>query len=245
AAGDSDERTQSKLVKFLSDARDPRGEACLVKALKDFKPEGNEEDVRWASRGIGGMKLKSASAPLMEGFTKLRPSKLKKVPELYPDVHDAMMDIADPAWESQLIGQLGHPVPQDKKDTQATRDEVYWQVTAAEILGVLKSGNAVKPLIKTVLSPAKADVALTSINALIKIGKPAMAPTLALLKGDDKDLVEYSKGENMKASTGADGKVPESAKKAADTAHIGAAAIILAAIGRDEAAAPLIDALRG
>ena len=36
----------SKVVKFLSDARDPRGEPCLVKALKDYKPEHTEEDVR-------------------------------------------------------------------------------------------------------------------------------------------------------------------------------------------------------
>ena len=42
-AGDSDERTQSKIVKFLSDARDPRGEPCLTKVLKDFKPEGGNE----------------------------------------------------------------------------------------------------------------------------------------------------------------------------------------------------------
>src|SRR5678815_3581769 len=102
----------------------------------------------------------------------------------YRDVHDAMMDIADPGWESQLVQMLNHPIG-DKKDTQALRDEVYWQITSAELLGSLKAANAVKPLIKTVLSPAKADIALTSINALIKIGKPAMAPTLSLLKSED------------------------------------------------------------
>src|SRR5262249_54870656 len=98
-AGDSDERTQSKIVKFLSDARDPRGEPCLTKVLKDFKPEGgNEEDIRWAARGVGGMKLKPAATPLLEVFLKLRPSKLKKVPELYRDVSDALEEVPDHGW---------------------------------------------------------------------------------------------------------------------------------------------------
>ncbi|HLM73031.1 MAG TPA: hypothetical protein VK459_10080, partial [Polyangiaceae bacterium] len=57
--GDLDERTRSKLIKFLSDARDPRGEPCLVKVLKDYKPESTEEDVRWAVRAVGATKLKS------------------------------------------------------------------------------------------------------------------------------------------------------------------------------------------
>ncbi|HVY46433.1 MAG TPA: hypothetical protein VHB21_11165, partial [Minicystis sp.] len=76
-AGNLDERTNSKLIKFLSDARDPRGEACIIKALKDYKPDQTEEDVRWAARAVGAMKLKGAAGPLYEVFTKLKPSKPK------------------------------------------------------------------------------------------------------------------------------------------------------------------------
>jgi HEAT repeat protein len=242
-AGDLDEKTQSKLVKFISDARDPRGADCLVKALKDFKPEVNEEDVRWAARAVGPMDLKQASGPLLEVFVKLRPSKLKKVPELYRDVHDALVDLKDPAWEGQLIQLLNRPI-NDRKDVQNLRDEVYWQTTAAELLGILKSKAAVKPLIKTILSPMKADIAATSVSALIKIGKDAVAPTIALLKSEDKELVDYSTAENLKgAGAGGDAKATEAAKKTADKAHIGVAAIILASIGREEAAQPMIDAM--
>lgn len=243
-AGDLDERTNSKIVKFLSDARDPRGEECLVKVLKDFKTEGgNEEDVRWACRAVGAMKLKGASAALLEVYTKLRPSKLKKVPELYRDVNDAMSDLADPSWEGQLIERLNRPI-NDRKDMQNLRDEMFWQITAAEILGNLKSATAVKPLIKMVMSPMKADGAATAVNALIKIGKPAIGPALAVLKGEDKDLMEYSKVENLKgAQPGQDGKPNAQATKAAETAHIGSAAIILATIGREEATAPMIESL--
>ena len=244
AAGEADERTQSKIVKFLSDARDPRGEECLVKILKDFKPEGGaEEDVRWATRAVGAMKLKGASPALLEVYNKIRPSKLKKVPELYRDVRDAMLELKDPSWEPTLIEKLNRPI-NDRKDVANLKDEMFWQITAAELLGALKSPGAVKPLIKAVLSPMKADVGATAVNALIKIGKPAIAPTIAVLKSEDKEMMEYSKLENLKgAQPGQDGKPNPQAAKAAETAHIGGASIILATIGREEASAPMIEAM--
>jgi hypothetical protein len=242
--GDLDERTNAKLVKFISDARDPRGGDCLIKALKDFKPERKETEtnVRWAARAIGPMKLKTASTPLIDVFVKLRVSKLKQETELYRDVSDAMVELADPAWESQLIEKLSHPI-NDRKDVGNLRDEIVWQSTSALLLGNLKSTAAVKPLIKIVLSPNKADVAATAVNALIKIGKPSVAPAIALLRSEDKELMEYSKGENLKANAGPDGKVPDAASKAAEKAHVGAAAIILSSLGREDGSAALMDTM--
>jgi hypothetical protein len=242
--GDLDERTNAKLVKFISDARDPRGGDCLIKALKDFKPERKETEtnVRWAARAIGPMMLKTASAPLIDVFVKLRVSKLKQETELYRDVSDAMVALNDPAWESQLIEKLSHPI-NDRKDVGNLRDEIVWQSTAALLLGNLKSTAAVKPLIKIVLSPNKADVAATAVNALIKIGKPSVAPAIALLRSEDKELMEYSKGENLKANAGADGKVPDAAAKAAEKAHVGAAAIILSSLGREDGSVALMDTM--
>ena len=242
--GDLDERTNAKLVKFISDARDPRGGDCLIKALKDFKPERKETEtsVRWAARAIGPMKLKTASAPLIDVFIKLRVSKLKQENELYRDVSDAMVELADPAWEAQLIEKLGHPI-NDRKDVANLKDEIVWQTTSALLLGNLKSTAAVKPLIKIVLSPNKADIGATAVNALIKIGKPAVAPTIALLRSEDKELMEYSKGEQLKANAGADGKVPDAAAKAAEKAHVGAAAIILSTLGREDGSAALLETM--
>lgn len=242
--GDLDDRTNAKLVKFISDARDPRGGDCLIKALKDFKPERKEteEAVRWAARAVGPMKLKTAAAPLIDVFIKLRVSKLKQEPELYRDVSDAMVELADPSWEAQLIDRLNHPIA-DRKDVPTLRDEIYWQTTSALILGIIKSNAAVKPLIKIVLSPSKADIGTTAVNALIKIGKPVVAPAIALLRSEDKELVEYSKGENLKANAGPDGKVPDAAAKAAEKAHVGAAAIILSMLGREDGSAALLDTM--
>ena len=244
--GDLDERTNAKLVKFMSDARDARGSNCLMKALKDYKPERKETEtnVRWAARAIGPMKMKSASKDLLDVFLKLRVSKLKQESELYRDVSDAMVDLADPTWEGELIKKLEQPIS-DRKDVASLKDEIVWQTTSALLLGNLKSAAAVKPLIKIVLSPNKADIASTAVNALIKIGKPAVEPTIALLHSDDKvkDLIDYSIGENLKANTGADGKMPPAASEAAKTAHVGTAAIILSSIGREDCSAALQEAL--
>ncbi len=232
-AGDLDERTNSKLIKFLSDTRDPRSEPCIIKALKDYKIDSTEDDVRSAARAVKALKLKSAAAPLMEAFTKIRASK-PKASGIYLDVANAMEELLDPSWEPQLITYLGRPV--DPKVPATLTDEMFWQVTAAKLLGLMKSQAAVKPLIKMVLSPYKAAGAMTSILALMKIGKPAIAPTVALLKGEDAELVEYSKVENTKAANG-----DKNGEKAAITAHVATAALILATIGREESAAPLIE----
>ncbi|MGK3990023.1 hypothetical protein WME99_43675 [Sorangium sp. So ce136] len=237
-AGDLDERTNSKLIKFISDTRDPRGEACLIKALKDYKPESTEEDVRWAVRGLGAMKSKAAAGPLMDVFLKLQHGKAKGS-TISRDVHDAMVEINDPSWEGQLITTIGRPI-NDPKDVATMRNELFWQITAAELLGWQRSEKAVVPLLKVVLSPLKADAATTAILALTKIGKPAIQPTIALLQGDQKELVEYSKVENLK---GAGDKPGAEQKKAAETAHVAAAALVLATIGRQESSQPLLAAL--
>lgn len=239
-SGDLDERTQSKLVKFLSDSRDPKAEPCLLKVLKEYKPEGTEDDVRSACRAVAATKMKSASADLLQVFKKMRASK-PKAGQIYRDVSDAMVAIADPAWESDLIERLGHPI-NDPKDMATLKDELVWQITSAQLLGQLKSEKAVIPLLKVILSPLKADAAMTAILALVKIGKPTIAPTIALLKGENKDLVDYSKIESLKAQ-GAGDKPSAEAQKAAASAYINTAALVLATIGRSETAAPMLEVL--
>lgn len=234
-AGEMDDRTNSKLIKFLADTHDAKAEPCFIKVLKEYKPDATEEDVRAVSRAVAAMKLKSAAGPLMEVFTKIHASK-PKAQSTYRDVHDAMVAVADPSWEPQLITLLGHTV--DPKDPNAQNDEMFWQITSAEILGQLKSANAVKPLLKMLLSPVKVGGHIDAILALVKIGKPAIGPTVALLKGEDKDLVDYSKGEAIKAAAG-----DKNAEKAAGTAYVATAALVLATIGREETAAPLVEAL--
>lgn len=236
-----DEKTLSKVVKFLSDARDPRGAPCLIKTLKDYKPDSTEEDVRVAARGVAAMKAKDAAGPLFDAFSKLRPSKPKGA-LIYRDINEAVVEMSDPSWEAQCITMTAKPIA-DKKDMNVYNDESFWQLTCSQVLGNLKSEKAVPNLIKIMLSPLKAQAQSTAINALIKIGKPAIGPTLALLKGESADLVEYSKLETLKVSAGPDGKVPEAAQKEAAKSYFLPAAVILGSIGREDAVAPMIEAI--
>lgn len=238
-AGDLDERTNSKLIKFMSDARHPDGEPCLVKALKDYKPDTTEEDIRWAARAVGAMKLKSAAGPLLDVFLKMKPSK-PKAGAMYRDVYDAMDALDDPSWESQLIGILDKPVT-DAKKRESQIDEVQWATnTAARVLGHLKSEKAVPGLLKVMLTPAKADAQATAILALVKIGKASTNAAIALLKGENKELVDYATVEAMKAYGD---KPNDSQKKQAATAYLATAALVLATIGREESVPPLLAAL--
>lgn len=240
-AGDLDEKTQTKVVKFLSDARDARGAPCLIKTLKDYKPDGTEEDVRIAARGVAAMKAKDGAGPLFDAFSKLRASK-PKAAAIYRDINEAVVEMSDPSWEAQCITMTAKPIA-DKKDMNTYNDESFWQLTCAQILGNLKSEKAVPNLIKIMLSPLKAQAQSTAVNALIKIGKPAITPTLSLLKGENNDLMEYSKLENMKVSAGPDGKVPDAAQKEAAKSYFLPAAVILGSIGREDAVAPMIEAI--
>src|SRR5262249_24873054 len=124
----------------------------------------------------------------------------------------------------------------------AFNDETFWQVTAVEVLGQLKSAAAVKPLLKMMLTPSKGGFQGDAVLALVKIGKPVIAPAIALLRGEDKDLVDFSKAEVLKAA----GDKPDdkkNAEKAAGTSYVGAAALVLATNGREETSAPLVEAL--
>jgi hypothetical protein len=238
-AGDLDERTNSKLIKFMSDARHPDGEPCLVKALKDYKPDATEEDIRWAARAVGPMKLKSAAAPLLDVFMKIKPSK-PKAQAVYRDIYDAMVQLADPSWEGTLIANLEKPVS-DPKKPQAILDEVQWTTTtSAKILGDIKAEKAVPALIKVMLTPSKADAHMTSVLSLVKMGKPSAAAAISLLKGENKEMLEYSKVESMKQY----GDKPTADQiKQATNAYVATAALILATIGRNESGQPLMEAL--
>src|SRR5262245_39413574 len=150
AAGKLDPRTTAALVQRLEAARDARGEPCFIRALQDYRPDVTEETVAIAARAIGELKLRGASEPLIDVFTKLQASKPKVASSgCYRDVADAMEQLLDPGWEPHLLGLVARPV--DAKAPATVTDEMYWQITAAKLLGLMKRTSAVKPLIKMVL----------------------------------------------------------------------------------------------
>src|SRR5690606_17217873 len=132
------------------------------------------------------MEAKELADPMLKVFTTIKVAE-PKAATIYRDVHDAVLALANKSYEGTAISLIQKPIDKSQADMKTLKNELFWQITAAEILGKLKSEDAIEPLMKMVLSPNKADAAATAVSALIKIGKPVIAPATALLKGEKKD----------------------------------------------------------
>ena len=234
--GNLDDRTRVELIKFLADTRDTRAKAAWIKACSSFgKGQGaTEDDVRWAAPAIGATKLEEGAAALGEAFVKLE-AGTQKGSQAYKNVHDAMLQLVSPTWKPILAERLNHKIDKpggagENAKVTTYQNELFWQTTSAELLGELKDPSAVKPLFRVVMTPSKADVAMSATVAIVKIGKPAVPAVVDVLEGKDTDMVEYAKTQS--------GGSPEEAK-----AYVRYAAIALGAIGRPEASAPMMRAL--
>ena len=233
-------RVRSELIALLADFRDPRTEPCLKKALTDYKPDTGEDDVRNVMRSVAAMKQKSLAPEVMKVFTTVKFSS-PKVKLIGKDITAAVLAVVDKGQEDELVALLDRPM--DPANEASVHDEAFWQTVAVRGLGEMKSEKAVRPLIKIVLTPKKAPVRNTALVALVKIGKAAVGPTEAVLKGDDKEMVEYSTKEQLAgAEKDKDGKIPAAATKLAEKAHISTAAEILGALGAQSSVAPLLSA---
>ncbi len=233
-------RVKSELIALLADFRDARTEACMKKALTDYKPDQGEDDVRNVMRSVAATKSKSLAPEVMKVFTTIKFSS-PKVKLIGKDVTAAVLAVADKAQEDELIALIDRPI--DPTNEASVHDEAFWQTVAVRALGEMKSEKAVRPLIKIVLTPRKAPVRNTALVALVKIGKAAVKPTEAVLKGEDKEMVEYSTKEQLAgAEKDKDGKITDATKKLAEKAHVSTAAEILGALGAQSSVQPLLTA---
>jgi HEAT repeat protein len=170
-------------------------------------------------------------------FIKLEASS-PKGQLIYLDFKNAMVEIASPGWKPQLLERLNRPmemVSQADKGTnedkiRAYQNEQFWQTTAAELLGIIKASDAVKPLFKAVLDPNKADIAATAIMAMVKIGKDSMNVLIDSLLGKDAEINEFA-------------KTVVKDKKEVEVTVVRSAALVIGTIGRADGVTPLLTAL--
>ncbi len=246
--GELDTKTRVNLIKLLADFRDERAVPALKKAFEEFakrpRETKDEQDIKWAVRAYGKMGSKELVGPVLDAFVALKAhTQLGGI--TYKDYSKAMVDQPDPSWEPKLLDMLKEKIkhPNSGKNKQQQRDlidpyrdQLFWQVTAAQVLGELKSQAAVEPLIKVVLDPSKGDVATTALLALVKIGKPAVDRATGVLKESDP-LVTYAK-ERIKEASEAD-KLPEG------NPALATAAAIIGMCGRADGIDPIIQAMEG
>jgi hypothetical protein len=98
-------------------------------------------------------------------------------------------------------------------------------------LGPLGDASATKPLLKVLLEKDKAEIAGTALLGIVKIGAGAVPILVDILAGKDTEMVEFAKSKS--ADVGGNSK-----------AYVSASAAALGAIGRVDARAPMIQALK-
>ena len=244
AYADMDTKTRVTLIKLLADFRDPRAEPALKKAFEEFAARPREAkddaDIKWAIRAQTDLKLPGLAGPVLAAFQKLKAhTMLGGI--TYKDYTKGMVVTADKSWTAPLIKMLEPEIvrPKSAKERDkidVLKDQQFWQITAAQVLGELKDPQAVEPLIKVILDPGKADIAATAIIALVKIGKPAVDRGLKLIKDEDEKLKTFHLGKVQKAT--------KAKKPPKDNPHVRMGAIILGSIGNSAAESGMIEVLK-
>jgi HEAT repeat protein len=234
-----DSKTRVSLIKLLASFRDKRTEPALKKAFEEFvkRPATakDESDIKWAARATGDLKLESLAVPMVEAFSKLRASTMLGG-VTYKDYSESMLDMPSKAWVGPLSARLEKEITPPGKDKTAIdpyKDELFWQTTAAQLLGMIGDPAAVEPLMKVMLDPTKADVQATALLALVKLGKPTVDAASTLILGKNEKLVAFSK-QRIKEITGKEDK---------GTPYVATAALVLGTSGRADAAPALVAAL--
>jgi HEAT repeat protein len=233
-----DSKTRVSLIQLLASFKDKRTEPALKKAFEEFiktpATAKDESDVKWAAKATGDLKLESLAPQMVEAFTKLRASTMLGG-VTYKDYSESMLDMPSKAWVGPLTARLEREITPPGKDKAAIdpfKDELFWQTTAAQLLGIIGDPAAVVPLMKVMLDPNKADVQTTAALALVKLGKPTVDAASQLIAGKG-DLVAYSL-RRIKEITG---------KEAEGKPYVATAALVLGSTGREDAAPALVAAL--
>jgi len=239
-----DPKSRVQLIKLLASYRDKRAEPAYKKALTDFakspRTGKDDTDVKWAAIAVGDMKLESSAPEMLDAFLKFRANTMLGG-VTFKDFNAAILNMPNKAWTGPLIQKIQAEAsrPEGKKDRDAVSDymdQQFWQTTSASLLGRIGDPQAVVPLIKMVLDPAKSDFRATAMTALIQIGKPSVDAAVKLLKGEDKDLLGYCQ-QRMKdlGLDKDDTKFKRCEQDAAD---------ILGSVGRPEAVGPILEVLK-
>ena len=247
-----DTKTRVALIKLLAAFRDKRTEPALKKAFEEFakKPATGKDDadIKWAVRAAADLKLDSLADPLVQAFLKLRASTMLGG-VTYKDFNDAMVEIKAKSWTGPLISALDAPIERPANDKERDKidpykDQLFWQTTAAQVLGEIAAPEAVEPMMKIMLDPEKADAQATAVLAMVKIGKPAAEAAIKLLKSEDEKMIafHYRRLKELKQIKDEDEKKMK--EKPQDAPYVQTAAIIVGTIGRGEGVAPMLEALK-
>lgn len=188
-AGGLDEKTRKDLIKLIADMGDPRGAPALAKALKDYEPGKNDEDVKFAAQGTQRLATsgKLTDQPLIDAlwdcFAKFQPSKAKSI-NLVKDLQGAIKTVKHPSWGPKAVAMLSQAIPAPVTPDVGMDYIQFWQTTAAQLIGDTKFTAGVGPLVKVLMTPAKKDLVFPVRLSLHKMAKDAEPELIKALKGE-------------------------------------------------------------
>ena len=234
----TDKQTELGVIRLLADTHDLRAMPAWIKAIAQYQPTESASALTYVARAIvdSGVKDPGVDEALIRTFVRFEAGS-RQGSLSFVTFKEALTTVSSPTWESVLIERLGRPMgklmPGDRSNDKKIadyRNEQFWQVTAAEILGNLRAKAAVRPLFLVALDPNKADVAATAIIALVKSGPDAMPPLVRALKGADADIESRARKSEGDAKKGR-----------AQVART--AALVIGTLGRRDGVPPLLQEL--
>lgn len=190
-AGGLDDKTRKELIKILAETHDPRTSPAIAKALNDYEPGKNEEDVKAVTLSVKATALdgKKVDPTVVEAlwnvFGKFRASA-PTAAFLARDLQDAIMALKDPSYGAKALEKLAAPI--DPKKSGEAADQEFWQLISLQLIGHLKHTAAAKQLVVTLLSPTKARLQAAANAAIMRMPKECEPLVVAAVTGTDPDL---------------------------------------------------------
>ncbi|HEX2733514.1 MAG TPA: hypothetical protein VHM70_18010 [Polyangiaceae bacterium] len=190
--------TRLALLTQLLSYEDPRTVPAHVKALNVYaKTSTRVDEAILACQAATRLPSESFDAPLLAAFDAINmPNKDDR--RLSVHLARALRKNADAAWASELALRLTPPIERpvafnDAPGVKKYQNQVYWQTTASELLGMVGDRTSARALARVLMSKDKMDVHATAELALVELGQPSIEIALSLLNGEDAELVQLSK----------------------------------------------------
>lgn len=191
-------KTRGSLLNLLLSFDDPRAIPAHQKAIQNYAATGTSpNDAIAACQAAQRMKDDRLANALLTAFQKLDMSD-KDGRRFSRHLQAAMLFNASSNWAPVLLTHLAAPIHRpasfsDKAAVKSFQNELFWQTSAAMLLGEMREASAVTPLMAALLDKTKRDVHPHAELALLKLGKPSVGVAEQLLTAADANLVALAK----------------------------------------------------
>lgn len=193
-----DEKLRIELVTKLVSFNHPGAVPAHRKALQAYATSrGGTEEAIWACQAAQRMRDERFVEALLDAFDAVDMADDDRH-RLGRHLLAAMRNNPSPKYRPKLSARLGEPVerPESFNDQPAVKryqNQLYWQSSAAQLLGEVGDEAAAKLLARVLLDPEKRDIHPHAEVSLVQLGQDALGVVHGLLSGEAAELVALAK----------------------------------------------------